>query len=175
MRERCLAALLSSVAFLVSGCSSVTPLATVGHVDLPRFMGDWYVIAHIPTRLERNAHNAVESYQLAEDGTIRTTFRFNDAGFSGDLEQYEPRGFVREGSGNAVWGMQFIWPIKADFRIVYLDETYSTTIIGRNRRDYVWLMARSPAIAAPRYRELLARIEAMGYDLSQLRVVPQQW
>ena len=41
-------------------------------------MGDWYVIASIPTRLERGAHNAVESYQLLADGTIDTTFTFND-------------------------------------------------------------------------------------------------
>ena len=40
------------------------PLPTVDKVDLPRFMGDWYVIANIPTFMERGAHNAVESYAL---------------------------------------------------------------------------------------------------------------
>ena len=37
------------------------PIVTVPHVDLPRFMGDWYVIANIPTFVERDAYNAVES------------------------------------------------------------------------------------------------------------------
>jgi apolipoprotein D and lipocalin family protein len=42
----------------------------VPHVDLPRFMGDWYVIANIPTFVEEDAYSAVESYQLDFDGTI---------------------------------------------------------------------------------------------------------
>jgi apolipoprotein D and lipocalin family protein len=33
-------------------------------VDLERFMGDWYVIANIPTFIEKGAHNAVEGYQM---------------------------------------------------------------------------------------------------------------
>jgi len=27
--------------------------------------------------------------------------------------------------------MRFIWPIKADYRIVYLDEDYTQTVIAR--------------------------------------------
>ena len=42
-------------------------------VDVDRFMGDWYVIANIPTFAEKGAHNAVESYRLDADGTIATT------------------------------------------------------------------------------------------------------
>jgi apolipoprotein D and lipocalin family protein len=52
------------------------PLATVDQVDLERFMGDWYVIANIPTFLEKGAHNAVENYALNDDGSIATTFTF---------------------------------------------------------------------------------------------------
>jgi apolipoprotein D and lipocalin family protein len=151
------------------------PLEPVESVDLERFMGDWYVIANIPTFLEKSAHNAVESYNLNDDGTIATTFTFRDGGFDGERKEYNPRGFVREGTNNAVWGMRFVWPIKADYRIVYLDEDYSITIIGRNKRDYVWLMAREPEIPAARYQELLDLIGEMGYDLSQVQKVPQQW
>ena len=31
------------------------PLALAQDVDLQRFMGDWYVIAHIPTFIEKGA------------------------------------------------------------------------------------------------------------------------
>jgi apolipoprotein D and lipocalin family protein len=137
-------------------------------------MGDWYVIANIPTSIETTAHNAVESYSMDSDGTIATTFTFRDGSFNGELKTYNPRGFVSEES-NAIWGMQFIWPFKADYRIAYLDDDYTTTIIGRNKRDYVWLMARDPEMEPERYSELVAEIKAMGYDISQLNRVPQQW
>ena len=51
-------------------------MPTVGHVDLTSFSGDWFVIAHIPASLEKNAFNAVESYRVAEDGTIETTWPY---------------------------------------------------------------------------------------------------
>ncbi|MBT8060593.1 MAG: lipocalin family protein, partial [Gammaproteobacteria bacterium] len=128
---------------LLAGCqASRPPLETVDYVDLDRFMGDWYVIANIPTFVEKGAYNAVESYRLDDDGSIATTFRFHKDGFDGPVKTYEPRGFVRDTTTNAEWGMQFIWPFKGDYRIIYLDEDYATTIIGRNKRDYVWLMAR---------------------------------
>lgn len=168
--------LLLPALLLLVGCrASLPPLEPVDYVDLERFMGDWYVIANIPTFLEKEAYNAVESYRLAEDGTIPTTFTFNKGGFDGPLKEYHPRGFVRDTESNAVWGMQFIWPIKADYRIIHLTDDYSVTVIGHNPRNYVWLMARTPTLSAERYQEALQVIAEAGYDLSELRKVPQRW
>ncbi len=163
-------------AWLVGGCAgSQPPLATVDYVDLDRFMGDWYVIANIPTFVEKGAHNALESYAMNEDGSIGTTFTFHKDGFDGELKTHTPVGFVRNTETNAEWGMQFIWPIKADYRIVYLDDEYSQTIIGRNKRDYVWIMARSPQITDEDYDRLTALVSGMGYDLDELEKIPQRW
>ena len=137
-------------------------------------MGDWYVIAVIPTAIETEAHNALENYQLNADGTIATTFTFNKGSFDGKAKKYEPKGFVRPDTGNALWGMQFIWPIKAEYRISYLDPAYQTTIIARNARDYVWLMARTPHISDAEYESLTALIKSWGYDMKKLVKVPQQ-
>jgi apolipoprotein D and lipocalin family protein len=164
-----------ALALAVTACAAPAPMPTVAQVDLERFMGDWYVIANIPTRIERGAHNAVESYRLEDDGTIATTFTFRDGAFDGEVKRYEPRGFVRNTETNAEWGMQFIWPFKADYRIVFLDSDYSVTIIGRNKRDYVWLMAREPRIPEARYEELKEFIGGLGYDVSRLQKVPQRW
>jgi apolipoprotein D and lipocalin family protein len=45
-------------------------MKTVPYADLERFMDDWYVVADIPTFVEKGAHNAVESYSLSSDRTI---------------------------------------------------------------------------------------------------------
>ena len=165
-----------SLAF-AAGCSSpgLVPMRTADQVDLTRFMGDWYVIAHIPTFLESDAYNAVESYRLLEDGRIATTFSFNDGGFDGTRKTYHPTGFVLDSKSNAIWGMRFVWPIKADYRIVYVDDDYRQTIIGRSKRDYVWIMARSPQIPAEDMQQLTTIIAEQGYNISKLRNVPQEW
>ncbi len=99
---------------------------------------------------------------------------FDKDSFSGELKTYKPRGFVSDES-NAIWGMQFIWPIKADYRIIYLDDDYSVTVIGRNKRDYVWIMAREHAISSSQYQDILSLLASVGYDLGEIQQVPQKW
>jgi apolipoprotein D and lipocalin family protein len=159
------------------GCSSVQALEdsnegsmpVVDYVDLERFMGDWYVIATIPTFLEKDAYNPVETYKRDDDGTIATTFTFNKGSLDGPSKVFRPRGFVMDKTTNAIWGMQFVWPIKADYRIVYLDGNYQQTIIGRNSRDYVWIMARTPSISEQDYTKLVGVVKSLGYELDALQ------
>ena len=171
-------ALAAAIALLtlLGGCAvnpkSVT-IPVAPQVDLQKFMGPWYVIANIPTFIEKDAHNAIESYALDADGTIDTTFTFNQGAFDGPPKKYNPRGFVVEGTNNAIWGMRFIWPIKAEYVISHVDPAYSETIIGRSSRDYVWIMARTPTISAERYDALLAKVREYGYDVAKVQKVPQ--
>ncbi len=157
------------------GCNHHAPMKTVAYLDLDRFMGDWYVIANIPTFVEQDAYNAVESYRLDDRGRIITTFTFRSGGFSGKQKTYQPTGFVLDRETNAHWGMQFIWPFKGDFRVIYLDPDYRHTIIGRQKRDYVWIMARTPAISVGDYQKLLRIVADNGYDIEQVQKVPQKW
>ncbi|MBT8330709.1 MAG: lipocalin family protein [Deltaproteobacteria bacterium] len=162
------------LAITSAACTSGPPIHTVESVDIEQFMGDWYVIASIPTFIEKDAYNAIESYRLAKDGTIATTFSFNKGSFEGPRKVYRPRGFIQDKQSKAVWGMQFVWPFKAEYRIIYLTEDYSQTVIGRTKRDYVWIMARKPVIPENDYHRILDFLRAEGYDLGKLRKVPQQ-
>jgi apolipoprotein D and lipocalin family protein len=71
--------------------------------------------------------------------------------------------------------MRFIWPFKAEFLITYLSPDYSQTIIGRNKRDYFWIQARTPQISEDDYKRLLGILASQGYDISKVRRVPQRW
>ena len=155
--------------------TSPNSMPVVDYVDLDRFMGDWYVIANIPTFLEKDAYNPLENYKLENDGTISTTFTFNKGSLDGPEKIYRPRGFVTDKETNAIWGMQFIWPIKADFRVVYVANDYSYTIIARNKRDYVWLMSRNPEMDEETYSQAINFIEEIGYDIDKIVKVPHQW
>ena len=159
------------------GCA-VSPSPTIPPVrqlDLARFMGDWYVIGNIPTRPERDAFNAVETYSLLPDGRIDTRFRYREGAFDGELKTMNPVGTVVPGTGDAVWGMQFVWPVKAEYVIVDIDPDYQLTIVGRSDRDYAWIMARTPTPPEPAYQAAVARLRALGYSTDTLRRVPQRW
>ena len=160
---------------MLGGCATTRTLPTVDYVNIDRFMGDWFVIAHIPAWVESDAYNAVESYERVDADTIQTTYTFREGGFDGEKEIMRPVGTIRNTETNAEWGMQFIWPIQAEYLITYVNEDYSITIVSRSKRDYVWIMAREPEIPETKYRELVNIVREQGYDISELRRVPQQW
>ena len=168
--------LACAVLMTTNACASdPAPIKPVDQVDLPRFMGDWYVIATIPSFFEKHAYNAVETYALMPDGEIATSFQYRKGAFDNPLKSINSTGFVKPGTGNAVWGVQLIWPIKAQYIVAYVNDEYSQVIVARDARDYVWVMARTPTVPAAEYAALLARVKAMGYALDKIRKVPQSW
>ena len=167
------ASLLALALCSCAGAPVHAPLPLARKVDLARFMGPWRVIAAIPASIEKNAYDAVESYALNSDGTIATTYTFREGSFNGKAKRYTPKGFVIDRTDNSTWGMRFLWPFKAEYLISYLDDSYSVTIIARSKRDYVWIMARTPTIADTEYDRLVALVKEWGYDTSRLRKFPQ--
>jgi len=148
------------------------PLALAPQVDLPRFMGDWYVIGSIGTSFQRGAYNAKDTYKLDADGTVDAVFTFRADGFTGPMREFHSRGYVL-GRNNAVWGRQYFWPIKADYRISHVSPDYTQTVITREKRDYLWIMARTPAIPEADYQKLVDIARKQGYDPGQIRRMPQ--
>ncbi|SIQ17360.1 lipocalin family protein [Solilutibacter tolerans] len=169
-------ALAAAFGLLLTSCASSPPtIPPVSQVDLPRFMGKWYVIAHVEGPFDKGAHNAVETYALRPDGRIATVYQQRKGSFDAPEKTMHPVGRVVPGTGNAVWGMQFMWPIQAEYVIVDIAPDYSDTIVARSKRDYAWIMARTPIMDEARYRALVKKLVDMGYDASQLRRVPQRW
>ncbi|MES1939342.1 lipocalin family protein [Salinisphaera sp. T5B8] len=159
------------------GVNSILPrtdFPRAKQVDLDRYMRDWYVIAHKPPSITRTAHNAVERYRRAGDDRVDVTFTFRKGGFNARQKRMRPTGYVVPGTGNAVWAMQFIWPIKMQFVIAYVSADYRHTIVARERLDFVWIMSSEPTIEADDYNRLVERVARIGYNPSHLRVVPQQ-
>jgi len=172
-RRLCLVAFCT----LALGACSVMPPADfprAERVDLERFVGTWYVIAHIPPDVTSNAYNSVERYERTARDRVRTVFTYRDGGFDGEPERMEMTGYVQPGTGNAVWAMQPFWPLRMENTISYVGPRYETTIVARSALDWVWIMARTPRIEASVYRDLVERVARLGYPLEALRRVPQQ-
>jgi apolipoprotein D and lipocalin family protein len=167
---------------ILTGCATngMPPLEAMDRkVDLARFMGDWYVIGFMPIAIpffsEEGAHNGVESYRLTDQGVIETTYTFREGSFDGPEKRFTPKGWVHDEETNAEWRMQFLWPFKAAYLIVYLDQDYQKTIIGVPDRNNVWIMSRDPQMSDADYQEMLDYAANLGYDTEKVQRVPQEW
>jgi len=172
-----IAAAISTLAVACSGVNKNLPeQKTVPHVNLPRFMGKWYVIASIPTMFEKGAVNAIETYTWnEEDQLIDIDFRFRQDSATGKEKSIPQKGFIFDKNSNAEWRIQPFWPLKFAYLIIDLAKDYSDTTIGVPDRGHVWIMAREPSLPATRYNAIVAKLKSLGYDMSALKTVPQVW
>ena len=171
-------AFLLMAVVLLCGCMSMPeknePLRTVDHVDLTRFMGEWYVIGTIPWIVERNNVGTMDIYKMRPDGRIDITYAFHKKDLSAKSQEMHAIGTVLNTKTNARWGVQFIWPFKAPYLIIDLAENYSTTTIGYPSRDLIWIMARTPTLPDMTYQALLQNAALQGYDTNRIVKVPQK-
>ena len=156
---------------LLHGCQgtgAMDPITTVEKLDIERFMGDWYVLADIATPFDKDAYAPTEHYVLKSDGMVETTYRYQKGNATGD---FKSRTMTARPNSElpSIWGMRLIWPFEADYRIVHIHPDYETTIVARNKRDFVWLMARTPTIDQSAFDTLLEKVQSLGYAISDLR------
>jgi apolipoprotein D and lipocalin family protein len=165
-------------ALLLTACAgSVSreppPLQAAPVVDLPRFMGTWHVIAHVPYFFEEGKVAARDEYRLRPDGRIDNDFVFKKRFGEAD-HRWRGVSSVVPGSGGGRWKVQFIWPFSTELVVVHVDEDYRGAVLATPDRKLAWVFAREPTLEAARYAALVARLDAQGVDTSALRPVPQQ-
>lgn len=165
------------IALLLQACQSTPKYdKTVGHVDINRFMGTWYVIANRPTMFETDAFNATETYTLNDKtGKIDVDFRYNKKSFDGDEKNIPQVASVFNKQTNAHWHIG-VWylPINLDYLIIDLDPQYQWTAVGVPNQKYLWIMSRLPHMEEKQLQEILNRVAATGYSIEHVDRVPQQ-
>ncbi len=173
---------LALIALLAGGCATTRPqpmekpktaLRTVQHVDLPRFMGDWRVIANIPYFAEKGCVDSIESYALRPDGVIENWFTFRKGSFDAPQKTFRARAKVVNKQTNAEWRVTFFGLITVPYLVIDMDPAYRWTVIGHPSRNYGWIMARDRTLPAATYEAILDRLAAQGYDPARFVKVPQ--
>ena len=157
---------------LLSSCARA-PLQTVPQLDLPRFMGDWYVYAHIPYWLERGKVGTLDRYALRPDGRIQNSYLFRRGSLDAPLEEWKGVAWVHDKETNAEWRVQFVWPFRVPFLVIDLDDDYQWAVIGYPSRKLAWVLSRSPSLDEKTYQGILQRMQQQGYDTTKLAKVPQ--
>lgn len=166
-----LLALLAGCA--TSGDRAMAPLTSTATVDLERYMGRWWVIAHVPYFAERGKVATADIYALRPDGRIDNTYAYRKA-FDRPEKQMRGVATVQPGTGNAQWRIAFFGGlVKADLLVLEVADDYSWALIGEPKRKLAWIFARDPRMDDARLDQLRARFTHWGYDPATLRRVPQ--
>lgn len=141
-------------------------------IDLPRYMGRWYVIANIPYFAERGNVASVDDYTLRDDGRIDVQFTFR-TGFSQPVKTINSVAKVEPGTDNHLWSQRFFKIVPAKYRILEVAPDYSWALVDYPGRELAWVLARSPDMDDALYQRLLDKLDGFGVNSDKLWRVPQ--
>ncbi len=74
---------------------------------------------------------------------------------------------------NSKLKVQFFWPFKGNYWILYVDNEYRYAVVGVPDRRYLWILSRTPTLPKSTYQQLVEIAQAQGYDVSRLRMTDQ--
>ena len=170
---------------LLTGClmfgasASTPPVRSVPKVDHERYAGTWYELARLPNRLQAQCAGDVSAtYTPNADGSMEIVNRCRKA--NGDIERSEghatPAGGDRSGAKLKVsflpdW-LQWFSLGRDDYWVVLLDPDYRYAVVSEPDRNFMWVLARTPAMDDDTYEALLDKLRLAGYPVDQLVRTP---
>jgi apolipoprotein D and lipocalin family protein len=160
---------------LLSGCVSAPDgVEPVEGFDIHRYLGRWYEIARLDHSFERGLQQVTADYSLRDDGCIRVLNQGVDAE-SGERKQAEGRGCFVASPDVGHLKVSFFGPFYGAYVVFALDqEGYSHALVAGPDRDYLWLLARTPALEKDVVDRLVAKAASLGFATDRLIFVEHQ-
>ena len=148
-------------------------LKVVSNLDLRKFQGVWYEIAHNPWFPEDNCFAMIAHYKLIEDNKIEVTNICRKHGFDGEISKITGKAWLVEPTITSKWEVQFIWPFTLDYWVIDLEENYNYAVIGEPDKENFWILSRKPIMDNGLLTKIIEKTKMKGYDLSNLILMPQ--
>lgn len=162
-----------------SAAQAPGPLVTIPSLDVPRYMGTWFEIAKYPNRFQKMCvADTRAEYQLQPAGTVQVTNRCRMANGEmnaavGEARQIGPATSPKlEVRFAPAWLslLPFVW---GNYWVIDLDEAYQLVAVGEPKREFLWILSRTPTVNAAAYDALVTRLQRQGFEPSRLESTPQ--
>ena len=156
---------------------NVAAPTVVENVDLERYMGTWYAVASVPTTFERDcARGTTATYELLENGKVQVTntcYREDGSEF-----QAVGRAWIPNANEPSKLKVSFVslfgwWLFPGDYWIMELEPDYQFVVVGHPKRQYGWILSRTPTLPEVTLQGIFERLEDAGYSRAQFRRIDQ--
>jgi apolipoprotein D and lipocalin family protein len=160
--------------FLILGCSTTTSrlnlpeLQTVSHVNLNRYVGTWYEIAHFPKYFQKNCNATTATYTLKENGDIEVFNRCRLFSVYGKERSATGVARVEDPVSCSKLKVSFFWPFWGEYWIIDLDSEYTYAVVGDSARDSLWILSRKPVMDPVLYARILDQLKQKGFEVQKL-------
>lgn len=168
-----------AIGVLIATSAAATPVATIDALDVQRYMGTWYEIAKFPNWFQRKCAGQTRAqYSALPNGDVQvfnscTTAEVKTMDATGLAKQVggtnSPKLKVRFAPEWLTW-LPLVW---GEYWIIDLDPQYQLAAVSDSKREYLWVLSRTPQVEATAYNALLTRLKAQGFETHRLELTPQ--
>ncbi len=156
-----------------------SPLSAIPALDVSRYMGTWFEIAKFPNWFQRKCIGGTKAeYSLKNDGMVQVVNRCRIENGEiieviGVARQIGPAASPKLEVRFAPEWLSFLPFVWGDYWVIDLDEDYQLVAVSEPKKEYLWILARTPTVDFTNYKNLLARLLEKGFDLRKLEVTKQ--
>ena len=140
-------------------------LEVVPHVDLEKYLGKWYEIAHLPARFQEGCFETTATYALSKNGIISV---LNECRRKGKVTQAKGKAKVVDKTTGAKLKVTFFWPFYGDYWIIKLGNDYEYSVVGTPNRKYLWILSRTAQMDDNLFSQLIEFVKSKGFDVGSL-------
>jgi len=146
-------------------CVIYLSVEVVPHVELEKYLGKWYEVAHLPAKFQEGCDETTATYTLLKDGSISV---LNQSIKNGKMKQAKGKAKVVDKNSNAKLKVTFFWPFYGDYWIMKLGNDYDYSVVGTPNRKYLWILSRTPQMNGKLYSQLIEYVKSKGFDVNKL-------
>lgn len=153
---------------------------TIASLDVPRYLGTWYEIAKFPNWFQKKCvSNTKAVYTAKPDGNLRVLNSCKTAGG----ETSEAEGLARQIGAKdspklevrfAPEWLSFLPLVWGDYWVIDIDPQYQVAAVSDPRREYLWVLSRTPQLDPKVYADLLQRLKQQQFDIQKLELTSQK-
>jgi apolipoprotein D and lipocalin family protein len=131
--------------------------------DKTRYLGQWYEIARMDFRFERNLNNVTATYSVNNDGSIKVVNRGFDY-VSKKWEQATGKAKLAGKPDEARLKVSFFGPFYAEYNVIALDREYKYALVAGKNLKYLWILCRETTMPEEIKQQYLKIAGDLGYN-----------
>lgn len=162
-----------------SAFSFNSDLPTVEYVEVEKYMGKWYEIARFDHSFQEDCVAVTADYKLLNNGNVEVINRCRLNYIDGKKKKAKGIARIHDRETNAKLKVQFFLSniplpfLAGDYWILALGEDYEYAMVGEPKREYLWILSRTPQMEEGLFLDLVSRAEELGFEVDNLLLTPQ--
>jgi apolipoprotein D and lipocalin family protein len=154
--------------FLLKNKKKQFPELSTAKVDLERYLGKWYDIAHLPAFFLNGCFNTQAEYSLNDDGTIKVVNSCTKDSVHGKIDRVEGIATIVDKEKNSKLKVEFLWPFKGDYWIIEVGDQYDYALVGEPSRKYLWILGRQSRLDERIMKRLIDSANEKGFTTNNM-------